>query len=501
MKKHLLLLIVLCLVVGTRCSKDDHEAPGGSIAVTEVKLSRTTLPLKIGETSQLTATTLPENATEKTVTWSSNTPNIASVDKTGLITAIAEGSTIIIAEAGGKKAQCVVQVTIDQIVATEVKLDKVTLSLNIGETEQLVATVLPENATNKTVIWDSSNEGITTVNENGLVIAIAEGEATITAMVTDKVATCTITVIDSGKDITAKFDPEFARVLEERGYIPDATHITQEDVQDIEIIDVSGDASSGNRGTLISLKGIEYCMSLTDLNCEYNQLTLLNISNNKKLTRLNCGSNDLTSLYISNNTDLIELDCWNNHLTSLNLNNNGKLTNLYCSRNRLSTLDVYNNTELTSLAYAFNSLPSLDVSNYAKLKFLDCRGNGIISLDISNNTELKSLICNNNILNSLDISHNTKLMNLQCQYNQITSLDISNNTELTVLVCELNHLTSLDISNNTKLLLFDCNANPGTNGIFPVIAWFDNDAIPQNFTTGNWEYKWQVIAIDYQKVK
>lgn len=417
MKKYLLLLIVLCLVVGTRCSKDDHEAPSGPIAVTEVKLSRTTLPLKIGETSQLTATTLPENATEKTVTWSSNAPNIASVDKTGLIT------------------------------------------------------------------------------------AIAEGEATITAMVTDKIATCTISVIDSGKDITAKFDPEFARVLEERGYIPDATHITQEDVQDIEIIDVSGDASSGNRETLISLKGIEYCMSLTDLNCEYNQLTLLNISNNKKLTRLNCGSNDLTSLDISNNTDLIKLDCWNNHLTSLNLNNNGKLTNLHCSYNRLSTLDVYNNTELTSLDYAFNSLPSLDVSNYAKLKFLDCRGNGIISLDISNNTELKSLICNNNRLTSLDTSHNTKLTNLQCQYNQITSLDISNNTELTVLVCELNHLTSLDISNNTKLLLFDCNANPGTNGIFPVIAWFDNDAIPQNFTTGNWEYKWQVIAIDYQKVK
>jgi len=81
---------------------------------------------------------------------------------------------------------------------TDVQLNKSTLELAVGSTETLIATVLPDNATNKTVSWTSSNKNVATV-ENGKVIAKAEGSTIITATTQDgnKAATCEVTVIDT----------------------------------------------------------------------------------------------------------------------------------------------------------------------------------------------------------------------------------------------------------------------------------------------------------------
>ena len=147
--------------------------------------------------------------------------------------------------------------------------------------------------------------------------------------------------------ITSKFDPAFANELQARGYIPDASCISAEDVAYITELDVSGTYDAV--GELTSLKGIEYFTSLKTLWCSSNQLTSLDVSNNPALVNLDCSSNQLTSLDVSNNPALVDLDCAGNQLTSLDVSNNLALESLYCDYNALISLDISNNSDLEHL--------------------------------------------------------------------------------------------------------------------------------------------------------
>ena len=160
------------------------------IAVTSVELNKTSLRINVGESETLVATIKPENATDKDVTWSSSDSAIATVDETGKVTAVKEGSATITAKAGEKTAECKVNV---YVAVTSIELNKTALSLIEGESETLIATVKPDNATDKTVTWSSSDEKIATVKD-GKVTAVKVGEATITAKAGDKSAECKVTV-------------------------------------------------------------------------------------------------------------------------------------------------------------------------------------------------------------------------------------------------------------------------------------------------------------------
>ena len=164
------------------------------VAVESVTLDKSSLELNEGETATLTATVKPDNASDKTVTWSSSKTSVATVDANGKVTAVAEGNATITAKAGNKSATCSVTVTKNVVAVESITLDKSSLELNEGETATLVATVKPDNATNKTVTWSSSRTSVATVDANGKVTAVAEGTATITAQAGDKTATCTVTV-------------------------------------------------------------------------------------------------------------------------------------------------------------------------------------------------------------------------------------------------------------------------------------------------------------------
>jgi hypothetical protein len=174
MKKifYLLTITALLIAVLTSCNKD--------VAVTGVKLNETSFTLGVGEMKTLIVTVLPEKAANKTVIWTSSNPIVATVTPSGLVTAWSKGTTTIVVTTaeGSFSANCTVKV--DDIAVTGVTLNKTTLSLDIGETETLTATVLPEGATNKTVIWTTSDSFIATV-VNGFVTAIGNGLATITA--------------------------------------------------------------------------------------------------------------------------------------------------------------------------------------------------------------------------------------------------------------------------------------------------------------------------------
>ena len=314
----------------------------------------------------------------------------------------------------------------------------------------------------------------------------------------DKTHRLTITqTIDPNIDITARFDTEFAKILKERGYIPNAENIKFLDVKDIKKIDVS--QFYPQRGNLTTLSGLEYFSALDTLDCYFNRLTSLDVSKNTMLTYLNCAGNQLTDLDVSGCTALSELGCDNNQLTDLDVSNNTALTSLGCGGNQLVTLYVSGCTALTGLNCDFNQLTALDVNKNTALTSLSCHFNQLIALDVSNNTVLNRLACDNNQLTVLDVSNCTALTFLHCIGNQLTTLDVSNNTVLTDLECGYNQLAALDISKNTALAYLFFGSNPGNGAVFPVTAWFDNSSVPSNFPQGSWDYNGNTISIDYIK--
>lgn len=175
------------------CDKVQDEKEKEDIAVTSVSIGQATAEMLIGETVQLSATVLPSNATDKTVSWASSKQSVATVSSTGLVTALAEGTTTITASAGGKSGTCTVTVNKKVVEVSSVTLNKTELPLYVGESESLSVTVKPDDATYKTVSWSSSDPSIAKV-ENGTVTAVKKGTATITATAGDKSASCSVVV-------------------------------------------------------------------------------------------------------------------------------------------------------------------------------------------------------------------------------------------------------------------------------------------------------------------
>ncbi|WP_161595779.1 Ig-like domain-containing protein [Flavobacterium pectinovorum] len=172
--------------------------PGTVVAVTGVTLSPTTATLLVGATQQVTPTVAPATATNKTVTYSSSNTAVATVNSTGLITAVAAGSATITVttQDGAKTATCAVTVNASNVAVTSVSLSPASASLSVGGTQQLTPTILPANATNKNVTYSSGNTAVATVNSSGLITAVANGSATITVTTVDgsKTSTCAVTV-------------------------------------------------------------------------------------------------------------------------------------------------------------------------------------------------------------------------------------------------------------------------------------------------------------------
>lgn len=142
------------------CNKKDE-----SVAVTGVQLSENQPFIARGGVATLTAAVLPENADNKTVTWASSVPEIASVDQNGLVKGLKKRETIIVVttQDGRKTAMCQVSVT-EYVPVSEVLLFE-KFVLEIGAGYQMKANVLPKNASNKAVVWKSSDESVATIDQ------------------------------------------------------------------------------------------------------------------------------------------------------------------------------------------------------------------------------------------------------------------------------------------------------------------------------------------------
>ena len=162
------------------------------VAVSSVSLNEEAISLELGSSEVLVATVFPADASDKTVVWSSSNPDVASVSQNGEVRALSAGSATITANASGKTDTCAVTVIVG---VTSITIDQTTLSLNKGESAYLTTTVLPDDATNKTAAWSTSNSSIATVDQSGKVTGVSGGLATITAKAGSKEATCDVTVV------------------------------------------------------------------------------------------------------------------------------------------------------------------------------------------------------------------------------------------------------------------------------------------------------------------
>src|SRR5690606_31196829 len=166
------------------------------ILAESISLNTNEITLTISNEQQLIATVLPLETTDKTVTWNSLEPLIATVDNTGKVTAHAEGQTTIVATTtNGLVAECIIHVDLLIIPVDEVIVSEESLSLFSNETGSLTATVLPEDASNKTIVWSSEDVGIATVSQSGVITPSGIGTTRIIATASNgKADTCFVNI-------------------------------------------------------------------------------------------------------------------------------------------------------------------------------------------------------------------------------------------------------------------------------------------------------------------
>ncbi|MEZ4509214.1 MAG: Ig-like domain-containing protein [Eubacteriales bacterium] len=197
-------------VVITATSNDNAAATQNctvsvnSIAVDGIAISDTSATIYKGSWKQLSAVITPSGAADPAVTWSSSNTAVATVDATGRVTAVGVpaganyGEAIITAQSSNSSvfATCTIKV-LSSVLITSLTLNKSEVALNVGDEETLTVTGTPSNATNKTLLWTSSNPEVASVNSSGRIIAASKGTTVIKAESTDgsgKYVSCVVTV-------------------------------------------------------------------------------------------------------------------------------------------------------------------------------------------------------------------------------------------------------------------------------------------------------------------
>ncbi len=173
---------------------------GKTVEAKSIELSRGTLSLNVGESETLSVLATPANATLGSVSWTSSDASVASVSE-GKVTALKAGNAIVRATVGALKADCRVTVTDGSalgVAVTAVVLNATTVQLRLGSnnlTYQLEATVMPVNATNKSLTYSSDDASVATVSDTGLITAVASGICTVSCTSSNNITSrCRVTV-------------------------------------------------------------------------------------------------------------------------------------------------------------------------------------------------------------------------------------------------------------------------------------------------------------------
>lgn len=187
--------------------------------VATITLSNTEATILEGETLQLSATVSPDNATNPSLTWTSSNAEVATVDESGVVTAVSAGESVITVKANdGSEVQATCQITVEKaiVLVNEIVLNVTEKTLNVGDSLQLTATVSPADASDPTFSWSTSDSLVAIVGADGLVTALTPGEVVITATANDASgisASCTLTILNGEGIFVITVDSKATAVL------------------------------------------------------------------------------------------------------------------------------------------------------------------------------------------------------------------------------------------------------------------------------------------------
>ena len=242
--------------------------------------------------------------------------------------------------------------------------------------------------------------------------------------------------------------------------------ISLAEAEKVEEIDVHGDYDSENevgKGTIKSLKGIEYFTKVKQLDCSGNQLTALDVAQNKILEQLYCDHNKLTSLRLNDGKTLKNLHVGGNQLTSLDVSGFVALEMLSVDDNPLTTLSIKGCVKLGVLSTDKTALTSLDASGCLAMTQFMCEDSKLQSIDMSGCTALEQVHCTNSELKTLNLNGCTQLAHLVLDDNKLTSINVNNCPAITWLSVKNNELTEIDVSTCTSLDRITCTSNKLTS--------------------------------------
>ena len=492
---------VVATLLLVSCKKDDDR----SIIVTGISLEPTTLTLVQGETETLTAIVQPIDATNQSITWTSENQEVATVDDEGHVTAITPGTALITATTreGGKTANCTVTV---QPEITKL-FKKQYMTIEVGNTitpSEFVHFNVAE--ANMTLVWHSDNEDVAVVEVDGIITGLSEGVATITCEAYNGIVrdTFRIAIVETGcfiegaftgilsyedgETINATSKIEVLRVCSAGFYYGFCSYAISMSIAfdgktmniDFDDLFVTHENSAfllfaettfeGHpvivNGTLIpynSSLNLKICLARESpvklifqsstkenyiemtMTSESAITTYFQIGGTGKMT-LNWGDGSETETYtlVWSNED----NFW------------GNTANQYSHRyTEASTCTItISGDDVTHFIYNSAPITHLDVSNNSRLRVLGCSNSELTHLNLSKNLWLSNLNCFNNKIENLDISNNKQLTYLSCDMNRITDLDISQNNLLTILFCASNQIKNLDIS-QAPIQILNCHQN------------------------------------------
>lgn len=256
----------------------------------------------------------------------------------------------------------------EEVAIVSLTIEPTSFLLNAGETKQLSVTALPENATKKekilsTLVWQSDNEEIASVDQNGLVTAKKYGSARISASIPDGFVTgsCDVTV---DQDITKHFDEVLAAALKYQNLIKDSDKIMYEEVTKIKNFSIPDHYAK----QIESCKGLEFLVNLEYLylsDCK--NLKTLDVSKLTKIESLIVKNCPITDITFGNHNNLKYIQLEDNKLKKFDASIFPNLTNLYLSNNELTEINLKGCGKLESLLIINNKLKSVDITEATNL--------------------------------------------------------------------------------------------------------------------------------------
>ena len=164
---------------------------GGGSTSTSTTMSTTTYATTInainvptnvnaGDRVKLEGKVYPSNAVDSSITWSSDNPSVASVSSSGELTAVGIGTATISAKTS-RGTTTKFKVKVNEVFAEKIVIENKLESIFVGDSQSVNVTFIPENTTDKTIVWTSDNDDVAIVSTDGLLTGISEGKAIITA--------------------------------------------------------------------------------------------------------------------------------------------------------------------------------------------------------------------------------------------------------------------------------------------------------------------------------